>query len=70
MVIQFAGLVAFAAAFGAMLPLLEREIDVRNVRALSRHLDCSISTARSLYHLARRDGYGAAHQRVFADHTS
>ena len=39
--------------------------DERNVRALARHLGCSIEDARRLYLLSRRDGYGSAFRQVF-----
>jgi hypothetical protein len=37
----------------------------RNIRALARHLGCSIEDARRLYVAARRDGYGVAYRQVF-----
>lgn len=39
--------------------------DERNARRLARHLDCTMGEARTLYRLARRDGYGAAYDAVF-----
>lgn len=57
-------LMLLGAVAGA-LPVLKRTGDERNVRALARHVGCSVGTARRLYQLARRDGYGAAYARVF-----
>jgi hypothetical protein len=45
--------------------LIGRAGEERNVRALALHLGCSPETARRLYRLARKDGYGAAYMRVF-----
>ena len=39
--------------------------DERNIRALARHLDCSMDDARKLYLASRIDGYGAAYRQVF-----
>jgi hypothetical protein len=39
--------------------------DEVNIRTLARHLGCSVADARRLYHLSRRDGYGAAYEAVF-----
>jgi hypothetical protein len=44
--------------------------DERNVRALARHLDCSMDDARKLYQVSRIDGYGAAYRQVFPDGTA
>lgn len=53
-------------AVAAVAPtFVGRASDERNVRALARHLGCSTETARTLYRLARRDGYGAAYAQVF-----
>jgi hypothetical protein len=43
----------------------DRAGDERNIRALARHLGCSKDDARRLYVAARKDGYGAAYQKVF-----
>ena len=39
--------------------------DERNVRRLARRLGCSMDEAREVYRLARRDGFGSAHDAVF-----
>jgi hypothetical protein len=48
--------------------MLRHPQDEANIRRLARHLGCPVETARQVYVLARRDGYGAAHQAVFGDH--
>lgn len=47
------------------LRLLAAISDERNARRLARHLGCSLADARTVYRLARRDGYGAAYETVF-----
>lgn len=44
---------------------VERAGDERNIRALARHLGCSVDDARRLYVASRQDGYGAAYQKIF-----
>lgn len=44
--------------------------DERNIRALARHLDCSMDDARKLYLASRIDGYGAAYRQVFPNGTA
>jgi hypothetical protein len=51
----------------AVVRMLRHPRDEANIRRLASHLDCPIETARQVYVLARRDGYGAAHQAVFGD---
>ena len=48
------------------LPLraLATAYDERNIRRLARRLHCSMDEAREVYRLARRDGFGAAHDAV------
>ena len=40
--------------------------DERNIRRLAHRLGCSMDEAREVYRLARRDGFGAAHEAVFS----
>ncbi len=56
---------ALAAASFLALRLGERLADERNIRRLATHEGCSYQDARRLYRLARQEGYGAAHARVF-----
>jgi hypothetical protein len=58
------------AAVAAALTLvgyvaLGRATDERNIRALAKHVGCSVAEARRLYWLSRRLGYGAAYAEVF-----
>lgn len=39
--------------------------DERNARRLARHLNVPLPEARTLYRVARRDGFGAAYETVF-----
>lgn len=51
------------------LRLLAAISDERNARRLARHIGSSLADARTVYRLARRDGYGAAYDAVFPNGT-
>ena len=63
--VNLAILGATAGALAGALSLMGRMDERRNVQALARHVGCSMETARDLYRLARREGYGAAYVHTF-----
>ena len=63
--VSLALLGATIGALAGALSVIERLDEQRNVRALARHVGCSVETAHGLYRLARREGYGAAYVHTF-----
>lgn len=58
-------LLRWSSALAVPFRMLGAIGDERNARRLARHLNVPLPEARTLYRLARRDGYGAAHDAVF-----